>query len=116
MVDKGKLPSNAWVRRLWLPADGSDAGERPIVLIINRRRFLIAVTAMLIAALVAILLSILRAAIAAPFAVLFTMVAIWLYARGGVSGYYEVKNDGSLGEYLGVRMPIGLQSMRRTKA
>jgi hypothetical protein len=115
MLDKGKLPSNAWVRRLWLPTDGSDASDLPIVLIINRRRFWIAVSAMLIALLVLILLSIRRATIAAPFAILFIVVATWLYARGGVSGYYEVKKDGSLGEYLGVRMPIGLASMRRTK-
>jgi ABC-type Fe3+ transport system permease subunit len=115
MLDKGKLPSDAWVRRLWLPADSSDASERPIVLIINRRRFWIAVTAMLIAALVAILLSILHAFIAAPLAVLFTLVIIWLSARGRVSGFYEVKKDGSLGEYLGGSTPIGLGSMRQTK-
>ena len=41
--------------------------------------------------------------------------AAYQYGRGGRSGYYEVGNDGGLGDYLGRRVPSGLRGMRPTK-
>lgn len=114
MLDKSKLPGDAWVRALWIPADGSPADERPIVLVSDRRRFLIAGPPMIAAFLVGIALALIHAPAAAAIVCLLIVFVIWLYARGGFSGYYEVRKDGSLG-YLGVRMPIGIGSMRRTK-
>jgi hypothetical protein len=37
------------------------------------------------------------------------------YATGGRAGFYEVRDDGSLGEFLGRRTPLGLREMSRTK-
>ena len=37
------------------------------------------------------------------------------YERGGRGGHYEVRRDGSLGDYLGRRMPFALKEMRPTR-
>jgi hypothetical protein len=38
------------------------------------------------------------------------------YGLRGRTGYYEVAEDGSLGEFLGLKTPLGLSAMRRSKA
>jgi len=38
------------------------------------------------------------------------------YAAGGQAGYYKVREDGSLGDFLGRKTPLGLSEMRRIKA
>jgi len=38
------------------------------------------------------------------------------YAAGGRSGYYEVRGDGCLGDFLGRKAPVGISEMRRPKA
>jgi hypothetical protein len=34
---------------------------------------------------------------------------------GGQTGYYEVREDGSLGDFLGRQIPAALKGMRPTK-
>jgi hypothetical protein len=115
MLDESKLPSGAWARMLWLPRDDMDDSERPIVLITDRPRSLIGGIPMIAAFLVAIVLFLVRAPSATVLLLLVISIAAGIYARGGRNGYYEVAQDGSLGEFLGRRVPIGLRSMRRTR-
>jgi hypothetical protein len=56
----------------------------------------------------------------APLVLLILPILVGLaggrYAAGGQAGYYEVREDGSLGDFLGQKTPPGLREMRRTKA
>jgi len=115
MLDNAKLPRNTWARMLWLPADDADRSERPVVLISDRARYLIGGIPMLAAFVVAIVLVLVHAPTSAVIPFLVIVFAAGIYARGGKSGYYEVATDGSLGEFLGRRVPLGLRSMRRTR-
>ena len=115
MLDETKLPPNTFARMLWLPAGEADRSERPIVLITDRRRSLIGGVPMLAAFVVAIVLVVARAPAVAVVPFLIVVFVGGIYARGGKNGYYEVAQDGSLGDFLGRRMPLGLRSMRRTR-
>jgi hypothetical protein len=115
VFDESKLPSGMWARMLWLPPDDIDESERPIVLITDRRRSLTGGVPMIVAFVVAIVLFLVRAPSAIVLLFLVISIAAGIYARGGRNGYYEVAKDGSLGEFLGRRVPIGLRSMRRTR-
>ena len=116
MLDKAKLPRQTSARMLWVPADGADRSERPIVLITDRTRYLIGGIPMLAAFLVAVFLAFARAPTSTVLPLLAISIVAGIYARGGKSGYYEVARDGSLGDFLGRRVPVGLRSMRRTRA
>jgi hypothetical protein len=116
MLDKSKLPGDLWARMTWIPPEGSDAEERPIALVSDRRRWMTG----LVVTVVGILLFIALAIVRAPLVVLFLPMVLSVvgsrYAAGGPSGYYEVREDGSLGDFLGRKTPLGLSRMRRTKA
>ena len=44
MVDKSKMPGDLWVRMMWAPKDPAGIQDRPIVLVGDRRRWLIGLT------------------------------------------------------------------------
>jgi hypothetical protein len=116
VLDKAKLPGDLWVRMTWTPKAGSEPAERPIVLITDRRRWMIG----LIPAVLGIL--ILSALFLAhlPLVLLIVPMAISVagarYGGGGQAGYYEVNDDGSLGDFLGRKIPVVLRYMRRAKS
>ncbi|HEV3028716.1 MAG TPA: hypothetical protein VG457_14145 [Planctomycetota bacterium] len=116
MVDKSKLPGDLWVRMTWAPKEPAGIQDRPIVLVGNRRRWMIG----LVPAVLGFLLLIALALIRAPLVLLILPMAIAVvgarYASGGQAGYYEVSENGSLGDFLGRRTPMGLSEMRRTKS
>jgi hypothetical protein len=116
VVDKSKLPADLWVRMVWSPKDPSDPEERPLALVTDRRRWMTG----LIPTAVGILLLIALAIVHAPLALLLLPMVLSLvgarYAAGGPSGYYEVREDGSLGDFLGRKTPPGLSAMRRSRA
>jgi hypothetical protein len=116
VLDKSKLPGDLWLRMAWTPSEGSDPGERPIVLITDRRRWLIG----LIPAVLGILLFTALFLAHVPVVLLLVPMAISLagarYGSGGRAGYYEVNEDGTLGDFLGKKVPVVLRSMRRAKS
>jgi hypothetical protein len=116
VIDRTKLPGDLWVRMTWAPKDASGIQERPITLVSDRRRWVIGLIPVALAGLLLIALALLHA----PLVLLILPILVSLvgarYAAGGSAGYYEVREDGSLGEFLGRKTPIGISEMRRTKA
>lgn len=114
MLDRSKLPPNFWVRMVWVPRDRSKKDLHPVVLVTDRRRFWIVTIPMLVAFLLAVVLALLRA----PFILVLILVLVVIsssYLGRGSSGYYQVREDGSLGDFLGRRMPPALREMQREK-
>jgi hypothetical protein len=100
---------------MWVPQTTRDPDDRPIVLISDRRRLWLAGIPMLLVFALAVAVAILRG----PGWLLIALVLVefliaWL-ARGGKAGYYEVRRDGTLGDYLGNRMPAVIRDMQRAK-
>lgn len=116
MIDRTKLPDDLWVRMTWAPKDASGIQERPITLVSDRRRWVIGLIPVGLAGLLMIALALLHA----PLVLLIIPILVSLpgarYAAGGSAGYYEVREDGTLGDFLGRKTPIGLSEMRRVKA
>ena len=116
MLDKSKLARDLWVRMTWAPNVGSEPDERPIVLITDRRRWTIGLVPPVLGIL---LLSAFFLAHAPVVLLLLPMAIIVVGARyggGGRAGYYEVNEDGSLGDFLGRKIPVVLRYMHRVKS
>ncbi|HEX9094616.1 MAG TPA: hypothetical protein VF990_00795 [Candidatus Dormibacteraeota bacterium] len=92
MVDKSKLSADLWLRMVWVPQASTDPDDRLIALVVDRKRFWISAIPMTLG-----------------------LLAAYRYPRGGQSGYYEVREDGSLGDFLGSQIPAALKGMRPTK-
>ncbi len=116
MLDKSKLSGDHWVRMTWIPAEGSDAEERPIALVSDRRRWMIGLIPVVLSILLLIAIFLLHAPLVLVILPLAISVAGARYAAGGHSGYYEVGEDGSLGDFLGRKIPQVLRYMRRAKS
>ena len=116
VIDRTKLPGDLWVRMTWAPKDASGIQDRPITLVSDRRRWVIGLIPVALAGLLLIALALLHA----PPVLLILPILVSLvgarYAAGGSAGYYEVRDDGSLGDFLGRKAPVGISEMRRTKA
>jgi hypothetical protein len=116
VIDRTKLPDDLWVRMTWAPKNASGIQERPITLVSDRRRWLIGLIPVAVAGLLLIALALLHA----PLVLLIIPILVSLvgarYAAGGSAGYYEVRDDGTLGDFLGRKAPVGISEMRRTKA
>jgi hypothetical protein len=111
VVDKTKIPSVLVVDRVWVPEDQTD-GRRPIAYVGDRRRRIIG--ALLIA--LGVVLGLAVIVTTGAFWLAFTpLVIAWsgvAYAGGGRTGFYEVNEDGGLGEYLGRSPPEDSNSYR----
>ena len=116
MIDRTKLPDDLWVRMTWAPKDASGIQERPITLVSDRRRWLIGLIPVGLAGLLLIALALLHAPLVALIIPILVSVVGARYAASGSAGYYEVREDGTLGDFLGRKTPIGLSEMRRMKA
>ena len=114
MFDRAKTPGFA-AHRLWVPDEATDPGRRSIVYVTERRRRLIG--GALIGLGLVVMLAIAAAHAPSGLVVLglFVLVSAGAYALGGESGFYEVAEDGSLGEFLGRTKPQ-LDSMRGMRA
>jgi hypothetical protein len=100
---------------LWVPRAPSDPDDVSIVLITDRRRFWISAIPLALVFVLAIAGLLIHAPPILVIVELLLIFAAYRYAAGGKSGYYEVRPDGSLGDFLGRRTPTGLSSMERMK-
>ena len=116
MVDTSKLSSDLWVRMTWIPVEGSDAEERRIALVSDRRRWLIGLIPVILGILLVIAIFLRHAPVVLLILPMAIAVAGARYAAGGHSGYYEVREDGSLGDFLGKKVPLVITYMRRAKS
>ena len=116
MIDRTKLPDDLWVRMTWAPQDASGIQERPITLVSDRRRWVIGLIPVALAGLLLIGLALLHAPLVLPIIPILVSLVGARYAAGGSAGYYEVREDGTLGDFLGRTAPVGISEMRRTKA
>lgn len=111
MLDRTKMSPGLSPQRVWVPERGSDQGERSIVYVTERRRRVIGAIVIGLSLVVAIAIRVANA----PAGLLLLAFAITViggaYAAGGRAGFYEVADDGSLGEFLGKSKPE-LGSMR----
>jgi len=99
-----------------VPQPSADPDCRPIVLVSDRRRWLAGGIPLVLAALAAVALAILRASPLLVLLLIVAALAAYSYATGGKTGYYELRQDGSIGEFLGKRVPPVLSEMRRPKS
>ena len=116
VLDRSKLPNDLWVRMVWAPKDGSGIQDHPIALVSDRRRWLTGLIPTVLGGLLLTALALVRAPVVLLIVPLLVSVAGARYAAGGQAGYYEVREDGSLGDFLGRKPPLGISEMRRTKA
>jgi hypothetical protein len=116
VVDKSKVPSGLRVQMVWAPETSTDPEDRPIALVRDRRRLWLSAIPMLVVFLVgsAIALLTTQRLLLIPLLAIFALS--YQYGLRGMTGYYEVAEDGSLGEFLGLKTPLGLSAMRRSKA
>jgi hypothetical protein len=116
VIDNAKLPSGLRVQMVWAPETTTDPEDRPIALVRDNKRLQIATIPMLLAFLVggAVALMTTQRLLLIPPAVIFGLS--YQFGLRGRTGYYEVAEDGSLGEFLGLKTPLGLSAMRRSKA
>jgi hypothetical protein len=116
VLDRSKLPNDLWVRMVWAPKDDSGIQDQPIALVTDRRRWVMGLIPTVLGGILLISLALLRAPIVLLIIPLLVSVAGARYAAGGRAGYYEVRRDGSLGDFLGRKPPLGISQMRRTRA
>ena len=91
MVDKSKLRSDLWLRMVWAPRASTDPDDRPIALVVDRKRFWISAIPMTLGLLAAIALLLAHASTALVVPLLAVLFLTYRYARGGQTGYYEVR-------------------------
>jgi hypothetical protein len=116
MLDRSKLPADLWVRMTWAPKEPPGIQDRPITLITDCRRWVIGLIPTILGGILLITLALLHAPLALLVLPMGVSVVGARYAAGGPSGYYEVRQDGSLGDFLGRKVPVGISEMRRAKA
>jgi hypothetical protein len=112
LLDRTKVPSDLVVHRVWTPEGAAEGRVLPVAYATERRRRLIGgLLAALGFVMLVVLFSVHAPSYLAILGVAISVTGGW-YALGGESGFYEVREDGSLGEFLGRTKP-DLGSMRR---
>lgn len=92
-----------------------DPDDRPIALVMDRRRLWISAIPMLFTFLVGSAVAILTTQRLLLFPLIAVFALTYQYGLRGRTGYYEVSDDGSLGDFLGLKTPVGLSGMRAKK-
>lgn len=104
MLDKSKLPSDLIVHRVWMPEGDSDP-RRPIAYVSERHRRSVGLALIALGGGLALAVLVTRAAFWLAFVPLLIAWVGVAYAGGGRAGFYEIADDGGLGEYLGRSRP-----------
>jgi len=104
VVDKTKIPSGLVVHRVWVPEGESDR-RRPIAYVSERRRRSAGVMVVALGVLLGLAVLVETGYFWLAFVSLLIAWAGVAYAGGGRTGFYEVNDDGGLGEYLGRSRP-----------
>jgi peptidoglycan/LPS O-acetylase OafA/YrhL len=113
VVDKSKLPSGLVVVRVWVPETGSEP-RRPIAYVTERRRRIVGAVLIVLGLVLGLAVLVSRTAFWLAFVPLLVSWIGIAYGAGGRTGFYELNDDGGLGEYLGQWTPeVG--SMRPRK-
>lgn len=110
MLDPSKLPSGLVVHQIWVPVDEND-DRRPIAYVGDRRRRVAGLLLVASGVLVAGVGLVTGPGFGLAFAGLLIALAGVAWASGGRTGFYDVAEDGALGEYLGRAQP-DLREMR----
>jgi hypothetical protein len=84
-------------------------------LVSDRRRWVVGLIPAIFGGILLISLVLLHAPLGLLVLPMVVSVAGARYAAGGSAGYYELRADGSLGDFLGRKAPVGISEMRRTK-
>jgi hypothetical protein len=116
VVDKSKLPTGLRVQMVWSPETNTDPEDRPIALVRDSKRFWISAIPMLIAFLAGSAIALLTTQRLLLIPLAGVLALSYQYGLRARTGYYEVSEDGSLGEFLGLTTPLGLSAMRTAKA
>lgn len=103
MVDRSKLPRDLVVRQVWVPE--RDSGARPIVYVTERRRGIAGAGLIALGVILGLTVLAVRAAFWLAFVSLLIAWAGVAYASGGRTGFYQLSDEGGLGEYLGRARP-----------
>jgi len=90
--------------------------DQPIALVSDRRRWVMGLIPTVLGGLFLTTFALVRAPVVLLIVPLLVSLAGARYAAGGQAGYYEVRADSSLGDFLGRKAPLGISGMRRTKA
>lgn len=104
MLDNSKIPAGLVVHQVWAPFEESD-GRRPIAYVSDRRRKIIGAALIGLAASLVLAALVVSASLWLAFIPLLVAWAAAAYAGGGRTGFYEVRDDGTLGDYLGRSKP-----------
>jgi hypothetical protein len=113
VLDKSKLPSDLVVHRVWVPEHDSET-RRSIAYVSERRRRIAGTVLIALGVILALAVLVTRAAFWLAFVPLLIAWGGVAYAGGGRTGFYEVADDGGLGDFLGRTKPeVG--SMRPSK-
>lgn len=110
MLDKSKLPSGLVVHRVWVREDAS-ATRRSIAYVGERRRRIVGTILIALGVIFALAVLVARTEFWIAFLSLLIAWGGVAYGGGGRTGFYEVGDDGGLGDYLGRSMPE-VDSMR----
>lgn len=110
MLQVAKFPSELRVHRIWEPRHASD-DRRPIAFATERRRRLIGAAVMAAGLVELLAILVFHLDVVLILVGLLMSLAGGVYANGGRAGFYEVEEDGSLGDYLGRARP-DLDSMQ----
>jgi hypothetical protein len=113
-IDKTRLSPNLWIRMMWLPREDADPKDRPVVLLTDRRRFWFRGIPMMLGLLLAIVILVFHGPIWLAITALVIVGAVAFFDQG-TNAYYEVRKDGTLGDYLGKNSPGFLREMRQTR-
>lgn len=104
VVDKTKVPSVLVVHRVWVPEHESDR-RRPIPYVSERRRRIAGAALIAVGVILGLSVLVTRGEFWLAFVPLLIAWAGVAYAGGGRTGFYEVSDDGRLGEHLGRSLP-----------
>lgn len=101
VLDKSKISADLLVHQVW--SDGS----RQVAYASDRRRWAVALAGIVLALSIAVALVAAGAPFWLAFFPLLLALAAAAYGSGGRTGFYELREDGSLGDFLGRTKPHG---------
>jgi hypothetical protein len=105
VVDPSRVPRDLVVHGIWIPASEASP-ERPLAYVTERRRRAAGGAIIALAIVIAVVVAS-RGHFAVAIALMLAALAAAAYAGGGKAGFYEVCEDGTLGDYRGKTPPHG---------
>jgi nucleoside permease NupC len=104
VLDNTKIPSGLVVNRVWMP-ENEPVQRRPIAYATEPRRRIAGAVMIALGVILGLAVAVARGPFWLAFASLLIAWAGVAHAGGGRTGFYEVDDEGGLGEYLGRSRP-----------